>query len=462
MKLFSLRIVTFALLAFSLLFLSACSEGNTVESTASGTVAQSGEVKGARVWADYNGDCVWDRDEPFTYSSGSFPDYGRYDFSYEEGLVKRFCTDDQGIDNATGHPAIPLSAPKGASNINLLTTMVDLSSSPQTLKQIIVNDYNMSSFDQDLSAVQLTVPTMELLKSTETVLSQLSSLGFSSGTASTNFIDLVTENILTTTNSLDVTTILADTAAEIAADPILLDPLISIDATDIDGPTFIAEVTAIVTQVIAAVSVADTDGDNKLLMVDAQSSIDQNVTAIITAVTVPKLKVASVSIVPDIGTTITLNGDTGTLTAQTSELNNVQIAVIAENTDMVAATYLGATFFATISSDTLTSRRVTIGLTDIDVLFYSDGSVELSRGSASKLTVEAVSATGDLFFYESAANSLYGNPVVSSTSITIDIDDIQTNLLPEAGIIRVADSYSLNVQAIGVPIVLPTISLQLD
>jgi hypothetical protein len=423
------------------------------QTTQSGKVVQ-GIIAGARVFADLDGDRVWDSNEAFTFSDEN----GDFELTLPAGDY--FIVSSGGTNLLTGNEAGTMSAPKDAKNITPLTDLVaQAGADSEAVKAIIEELGGGAGYDVDITQAEgISTDLMKLVKTVEGTQKIFKELGKGDADSQKAIAKNLAGALKAAKDEGKSSDDLLKGAVEGAVGKTIED-FSSVENTDFEvtednKDAFKAAASTMVDEVVVTVESATVDGvvvENQELQDAVDTSTDTATDTVKPLAKKVTITIDSYDILDALGYSIATEVD-GVLTAPADQAEQVEISLSASNdfgTDMI---YPDVT--ATLSIDDRESKRLAIFIiSGLTVTVDAAGNIAVDDSEA-LLSVEGQNADGSAVATTDVAGP-FDALVISGNSVTFDLAVVQDLLAEQVAAdfatIGLAGDYSVTVKVTGAP-----------
>ncbi len=410
---------------------SACGGGGGGSSSPAPTVSSGSVVMGAvadaRVYADLNGNGVWDVTEAFTFTDAS----GAFELTLPAGNY--LLATEGGIDLLTGLPAIAMLAPKNARNISLVTTLVALD---PTVKDAI-EAATGAAYDADLAAsAGVDADLLKVARSVEAILTTFDNAGFGAADQQAVILtsiaaDLAASGIETAPDfnaalAASLETAVGTAAVTVsAASPVPIDETTAGDLADAVGTA--------VDEIATAVDAGAVGGvvDEADVQADIATAVD-NLASNVNVIDIPNAAIEVASIDGFNASDVSVLDGTGSSYTATDDMEVVEVVLSATNDYGEAVSYTASISLALFDQNN--SRQTNLTITDLGVTIGAEGvdSTITMDDSAALFYAYGVSADGlTVLNLETPIEGPFENIGVVDNTITFDLVRIQALLVEQ-------------------------------
>jgi hypothetical protein len=431
-----------------------------------GSVVQ-GPVSGTRIFADrapFNN--KWDAAEEFAITS---PD-GSYRFPVLDGDF-RLCTEG-GIDTLSGQSAFQMFAPKDATNVTPLTTLVALAPTPEAAEQVkaVITSLAGAGGDAwDADPTKGIAPAMlTMIQSTGATL-QVFATNFGVTSAADQqaiLAEIGTQLVVAhAANPTAAPNTLMQTAVSDAAAKQLVElqgesfQLSNQTTAAVAAAVFKQELTTLVGAIAATVDLAVNNATGKVTeTTEIQAAVETSTTDTTNKVTISvpaqtvALTLASYQVQNAAGVDLDSNLDPNIITVPAAQAAKVFVTVSGSNTFTVSKPFTGVSLRLQISA--LNSQRLaTFTLSGLSVAVAPGGAITFND-SAAVLTATGKDTAGNVISTK-AVNGPFASIVFTGTSVTFDLPAIQQQLAAQVAAdfatINKVGSFDVAASVIGAP-----------
>ncbi len=410
-----------------------------------------GAVTDARVFADLNGNRVWDVTEAFAFTDAT----GAFELTLPAGNY--LVATEGGIDLLTGLPAIPMLAPKNAGNVSLVTTLVALDPSVKDAIEAATG----ASYDADLAAAAgVDADLLKLARAVETILATFDNAGFGAAAQQevileTMSADLAASGIETApdfnaTLAASLETAVITAALAVSADsPVPIDETTAGDLADAVG--------AAVDEIATAVDAGAVGGvvDEADVQEDIATAVD-NLEDNVDVIDIPTAGIEVASIDGFNGSDVSVLDNIGSSYTATDDMEVVEVVLSATNDYGEAVPYTASISLALFDQNN--SRQTNLTITNLGVTIGAEGvdSTLTMDDSAALFYAYGVSADGlTVVNLETPIEGPFENIGFVDNTITFDLVRIEELLVAqvssEFGDIVKQGSYNLALFVDGAP-----------